>query len=223
MLKIIGHHLCPYVQRVVILMLEKNIAYQRIDVDLDNKPEWLLQYSPTAKVPLLITTDDKVLFESQVICEYIDEISAGSLQPLDSFEKARHKAWGEFGTQMLNLIAKIIYQDSDKAAFENSIRRLKQQLNIVEAEHSGGHYFSGSIFHLTDAIYASLFRYFSLLQKIENFQILAQMPKLSVWQQHLSERSSVQAAVPSEYETQLMAFISNKPSYLAQQLSENTA
>jgi len=223
MLKIIGHHLCPYVQRVVILMLEKNIAYQRIDIDLDNKPEWMLQYSATAKVPLLITIDNKVLFESQVICEYLDEISSGSLQPLDSFEKARHKAWGEFGTQMLNLIAKIIYQDSDKAAFENSIQRLKQQLSIVESEHSGENFFSGKVFHLTDAIYASLFRYFSLLQKIVNSQILALMPKLSVWQQHLSERASVQAAVPNEYENQLIAFISNKPSYLAQQLSANTA
>jgi len=204
-------------------MLEKDIAYQRIDIDLDNKPEWLLQYSATAKVPLLITADNKVLFESQVICEFLDEVSSGSLQPLDSFEKARHRAWGEFGTQMLNLIANIIYQDNDKAAFENSVGMLKQQLSIVEKEHSGGHYFSGKNFHLTDAIYASLFRYFSVLQKIINFQILEQMPKLSVWQQRLSERASVQAAVPSEYETELIAFISNKPSYFAQQLSASTA
>ena len=222
MLRIIGHHLCPYVQRVVILMLEKSIVYQRIDIDLDNKPEWLLQYSATAKVPLLITADDKVLFESQVICEYLDEVSAGSLQPIDSFEKARHRAWGEFATQMLSLIANIIYQDSDKAAFDNSIKRLKLQLSTVEGEHSGGQYFSGNNFHLTDAIYASLFRYFSVLQKIVSSQILDQMPKLSAWQQHLSNRPSVQAAVSSQYEAQLIEFINNKPSYLAQQLSANT-
>ena len=35
--KIVGHRLCPYVQRVVIVMIEKGIAFERIDIDLDSQ------------------------------------------------------------------------------------------------------------------------------------------------------------------------------------------
>lgn len=220
MIKIIAHNLCPYVQRVVILMLEKNISFERIDIDLDNRPAWLMQSSPTGKVPLLITENNGVLFESQVICDYLDEVSPASLQPIDSFEKAQHRAWTEFGTHMLNIIADIIYRDIRQNNFENSISQLIQQLQFVEAEHSGGSYFAGEDFHLIDAIYASLFRYFPVLQQVTSSPILRNMPRLSAWQQSLSKRSSVQGAVPSHYNELLIKFITAKPSYLSRRLKE---
>lgn len=223
MLKIIGHHLCPYVQRVIILMLDREIAFERIDIDLDNKPQWLVQYSPTAKVPLLITEDKKVLFESQVIFDYLDEILAGSLQPNDSYQKARHRAWCECATGMLNLIANIIYRDHDKTGFKNSVTQLQQQLKMVETEHSGGSYFAGDNFYLIDVVYATLFRYFAVLQKVTRLPILEQMPKLSGWQHNLSERPCVKAAVSKQYNEQLIKFITNKPSYLSTQLLNSHA
>jgi glutathione S-transferase len=88
-LKIVGHKLCPYVQRVVILAEEKNILYERIDIELHDKPKWLLEKSPTGKVPMLLIGEKDILFESSVICDYLDEASKGSLQPDDLFQKAR--------------------------------------------------------------------------------------------------------------------------------------
>ena len=38
-LKLISHKLCPYVQRAVIALTEKGIPFERIDIDLANKPE----------------------------------------------------------------------------------------------------------------------------------------------------------------------------------------
>ena len=39
-LRLISHKLCPYVQRAVIALTEKGVAFERIDVDLANKPDW---------------------------------------------------------------------------------------------------------------------------------------------------------------------------------------
>ena len=39
-LKLISHKLCPYVQRAVIALTEKGVAFERIDIDLANKPDW---------------------------------------------------------------------------------------------------------------------------------------------------------------------------------------
>src|SRR5215217_8798089 len=78
-LRLISHKLCPYVQRAAIVAQEKGIQFERVDIDLANKPDWFLAMSPTGKVPVLEVTDTDgsvhVLFESAVIAEYLDEIS----------------------------------------------------------------------------------------------------------------------------------------------------
>src|SRR3954464_14646367 len=80
-LKLISHKLCPYVQRAVISLTEKGVPFERIDVDLSNKPDWFLKISPLGKVPVLLvkTVDGEVaLFESNVICEYIEDTQGGA-------------------------------------------------------------------------------------------------------------------------------------------------
>src|SRR3954449_5617891 len=75
-LKLISHKLCPYVQRAVIALTEKGVPFERIDIDLANKPEWFLNISPLGKVPVLVVqteNGEEALFESNVICEYIED------------------------------------------------------------------------------------------------------------------------------------------------------
>jgi glutathione S-transferase len=73
-LTLISHPLCPFVQRAAIVLLEKGVPFDRINVDLSAKPDWFLALSPTGKVPLLKVRQadgsDAVLFESMVICEF---------------------------------------------------------------------------------------------------------------------------------------------------------
>ena len=63
-LKLISHHLCPYVQRAAIALRENELPFERHNVDLGNKPGWFRKLSPLGKVPLLVVADDVVLFES---------------------------------------------------------------------------------------------------------------------------------------------------------------
>ncbi|HEY9734725.1 MAG TPA: glutathione S-transferase N-terminal domain-containing protein, partial [Trichocoleus sp.] len=66
-LKLISHKLCPYVQRSIITLIEKQIPHERAYIDLAHKPDWFLQRSPLGKVPILLVGEE-VLFESAVIC-----------------------------------------------------------------------------------------------------------------------------------------------------------
>lgn len=71
-LTLISHRLCPYVQRAVIALNEKGVAFERIDIDLASKPDWFLKISPLGKVPVLRVSNESgevTLFESNVICE----------------------------------------------------------------------------------------------------------------------------------------------------------
>ena len=57
-LKLISHKLCPYVQRAVIALLERGVPFERIDIDLADKPDWFRKISPLGKVPVLVVTGD---------------------------------------------------------------------------------------------------------------------------------------------------------------------
>ncbi|MGL1080532.1 glutathione S-transferase family protein, partial [Vibrio parahaemolyticus] len=80
-LTLVSHTLCPYVQRAAIALAEKGAAFTRRDIDLAHKPDWFVALSPLGKVPLLQVRHEDgreaVLFESNVICEWIEETQAG--------------------------------------------------------------------------------------------------------------------------------------------------
>ena len=68
-LVLVSHTLCPYVQRAMIVLAEKQADHQRIYIDLKDKPAWFREISPLGKVPVLIV-DKEPVFESAVICEF---------------------------------------------------------------------------------------------------------------------------------------------------------
>ena len=96
-LQLVSHHLCPYVQRAAIALLEKGMPFERVMIDLRDKPAWFKVMSPLGKVPLLRVArpgkEDAILFESKVICEYIEETESGPrLHPQDPLDRAQHRA-----------------------------------------------------------------------------------------------------------------------------------
>src|SRR3982751_3183144 len=150
-LTLISHKLCPYVQRAVIALSEKGVTFERIDIDLANKPDWFLKVSPLGKVPVLAVATDKgevALFESNVICEYIEETQAGAkLHPEDALKRAEHRAWMEFGSAILGDLWGL-ETTTDAATFESKRQAISAKFARVEAALSAGPYFAGDTFSL---------------------------------------------------------------------------
>src|ERR1700681_849049 len=103
-LKLISHKLCPYVQRAVIALTEKGMAFKRDDIDRANKPDWFLAISPLGKTPVL-QVGVTAIFESAVILEYLEETQPKPLHPADPLRRAEHRGWIEFGSTGLHDIA----------------------------------------------------------------------------------------------------------------------
>ena len=80
---------CPFSHRCRIVLYEKGMDFQVIDVDLFNKPEDLAVINPHNRVPVLVERD-LVLFEPNIINEYIDErFPHPQLMPADPIMRAR--------------------------------------------------------------------------------------------------------------------------------------
>lgn len=56
-------------------------------------------------------------------------------------------------------------------------------------------YFGGATFGMVDAVYAPVFRYFSILDPAVSQPIFKDLPRVTAWQAALARRSSVIAAV----------------------------
>ena len=79
----------PYSHRCRIVLFEKGMDFQVIDVDLANKPEDLAVINPHNEVPVLVERD-LVLQQANIINEYIDErFPHPQLMPADPVMRAR--------------------------------------------------------------------------------------------------------------------------------------
>ncbi|HEY9905093.1 MAG TPA: glutathione S-transferase family protein, partial [Candidatus Sericytochromatia bacterium] len=75
---------CPFAHRSRLVLLEKEIDFELIEIDLQNKPEGFTEISPYGKVPVIKHGDERV-WESAIINEYLDEVfPEPPLMPVDS-------------------------------------------------------------------------------------------------------------------------------------------
>lgn len=211
-LHLMSHELCPYVQRAAILLHEKNVVFQQTYIDLANKPAWFLEISPLGKVPVL-KVDDEVLFESAVICEYLDETHGFPLHPSQPMPKAKHRAWMEFSSVLLTGLWNL-----SMAQDEATLERKRQDLNLyfatLEANLGPGPYFAGSEFSMVDVFFAPVFRYFEVFDTLRDLKLFEGRPRLAAWRQMLAARSAVQRAVPADYAARLLHYLQDRESIL---------
>lgn len=212
-LELISHHLCPYVQRSVITLSEKSIEHTRTYIDLSNKPSWFLALSATGKVPVLRVDEKTVLFESAVICEFLDEVTPGSLHPQDPLLKAEHRAWNEFASGILNTIGSL-YNAMDSETYYSLTKTLAEKFNRLE-EKIQTPFFAGEKFSMVDAAYGPVFRYFDTMDPFLPFDIFTHTPKVRTWRTALAERPSIISAVSSDYPALLETFLLNRMSYIS--------
>jgi glutathione S-transferase len=225
-LTLVSHHLCPYVQRAAIALAEKGVAFERVDIDLAAKPDWFLAISPLGKVPLLRVArpggGESVLFESAVICEYIEETQAGpALHPADPIDRAEHRAWIELASATLADVY-AIETTPDKAQFEARRQAATHKFERVEqrlGESCGaGPFFAGARFSLVDAAFGPVFRYFDTFDSIADLGILTTKPKVAAWRAALAARPSVRSAVAADYPERLRRFLEAQDSHLREMM-----
>jgi glutathione S-transferase len=84
---------CPYCARVRIVLAEKDVEYEPIEIDLTDRPAWIYEKNATGRVPV-IEEDGWLLPESAVIIEYLDErYPEPPLLARDAADRALARLW----------------------------------------------------------------------------------------------------------------------------------
>jgi len=216
--RLISHHICPYVQRARIVMQEKHIAYTVEYIDLGAPPAWFYEISPLEKVPVLMVGDE-ALFESMPICEYLDEVSPGSLYATDPLQRAHQRAWNAFGDDLLNRQFALL-DAADELALKQVRAQLEDSFDILEETLGAGPFFAGHDFTMVDVVFAPIVRNFQVLESISGQTFLSSdFPQLLAWAEALLQRPSVRQAVDADFPKAYTAMVRRRGGHISTLLS----
>lgn len=210
--ELISFSLCPFVQRSVITLKHKHIDFDISYIDLKSPPQWFLEISPMAKVPLL-KVNGKVLFESAVINEYLDEVTGGGLLPTDALDKAQCRAWIEFASELFG-IQYMSFKARDEEGVRERLDTLQKHFARLDQVVQGP-YFLGDKFSLVDTAFAPFFMRHAIVERMLGEDILSDYPRVKAWSQALLAMDEVQHSVRENFATEYADYWKNESSWIA--------
>jgi glutathione S-transferase len=174
---------CPYCARVRIVLAEKGIEYETVEIDLDDRPAWIYEKNPLGRVPVL-EEDTFVLAESAVINEYLDDrYPDPPLWPADPADRAL----GRLLIFRFDQLSKPYY--AVRRGEDGARARLDAVLSELDALLQAQPFLSGREFGLADVGYVPW-----ILRARDRMEVdVARFPALAEWVGRLEQRSSIAA------------------------------
>ena len=184
---------CPFSHRCRIVLYEKQMDFQVIDVDLFNKPEDIAVINPYNRVPVLVDRD-LVLYESNIINEYIDErFPHPQLMPPDPIMRARARQL--LFTMEHELFSYIEVLEKNLKSTEKSRIHVRDRLTELAPIFTKQKHMLGDEFSMLDVAIAPL------LWRLDHYGIelgKAAAPLMKYAERIFSRQGFIDALTPSE-------------------------
>jgi stringent starvation protein A len=173
---------CPYCARIRIVLAEKGITHETVEIDLGNRPAWLYEKNPVGKVPV-IEEDDFILPESRVIMEYVEERHPEPpLLPSTPADRAVVRLWFERFDSLSRPYYRVVFHGEPADELDAELAKLDSTL-------AGSPYLGGSQFGLADIAYVP----WVIRAEARAGVDLGRHENLRSWLDRLAERPSVAA------------------------------
>jgi glutathione S-transferase len=212
-IKLVTSKFSPYGHRVEMVLIEKNIPYEKKEIDLSAKPDWFVKDAPLSKAPLLYA-DDKPLFESLAICEFLEESFPNhALHSKDPYLKAWHRGWMEFSSGILAGTFGMIFSQNQEE-FDIKKAETSAKLAILEKHMKFHPYFDGENFSLVDICLATAFKPLIFIDTKFTLEIFDIYKNVATYAEGVVTRGSLHKALPSDYEEIFKSFLERKKSHL---------
>ncbi|KAJ2960372.1 hypothetical protein NQ176_g11056 [Zarea fungicola] len=168
-LKLYGGWFCPFVQRSWIVLEEKRISYQYVEINPYKKEASFLAMNPRGLVPTLAVSanrhgaEQKPLFESNIICEFLDEEFSDEskygprLLPTVPYERARARLWiDHISSKIIPAFYRLLQHTDDKSyTLDDAREQLQTHIRAFMNEMDpDGPFFLGEHLSLVDVCLA---------------------------------------------------------------------
>jgi glutathione S-transferase len=200
---------CPYAQRARMALIEKNIPFDLVEIDTQNKPASFLAISPYGKVPVL-RHKDAVIYESRIVGEYLDEAFPDPpLMPKGPAARAEARIWIDYcDTQFMPSMSAIIADRRAPEKQKKNRETLRQRLMYIEEglrKLSDGPFWLGKTVSLVDIQFMPMFERLPCYVEMWGVEIPSECTRIATWVEAMKERPSHQQTVRS-YEKHMAMF-----------------
>jgi glutathione S-transferase len=174
---------CPFAARVRIVLVEKALDYDAVEIDLGDRPAWFYEKNPLGKVPVYEEEGGLVLPESWVIMEYLEErYPEPALWPADPAERALGRLWLDRFDDRLGDAYYALRRGEGPEQLDAKLAELDRTLEAQQ-------YLSGREFGLADIGYVPW-----ILRAREMLDVdLERFTSLSDWLEGLAARPAIAA------------------------------
>jgi RNA polymerase-associated protein len=172
---------CPYCARVRIVLADKDVEYEAVEIDLADRPSWIYEKNSTGRVPV-VEEDGWVLPESAVIMEYLEErYPEPALLAADPADRAVARLW-IFRHDDFTRPYYALRRGEDGAAprFDAELAKLEAALEVTP-------WLGGSDYGLADAAYVPW------VLRARDMLGVPLPPAVDAWVSRLLERPAVAA------------------------------
>ena len=212
-MKIVSFKICPFVQRVTALLEAKKLPYEIEYINLSEKPDWFLEVSPHGQVPILITVSGTVLFESDAIVEYIEEISAPVEANVSAEQRAIDRAWSYMAAKNY-LVQCSAMRSANKDVLLERSERLNTIFRKVENVLDDGPFFKGEHLSMVDIAWLPLLHRAHIIHQHRGYDFLKDYPKVQAWQSSLINTGLAEKSVSEDFEEKFTGFYLSNKTYL---------
>ncbi|KLN63977.1 MULTISPECIES: glutathione S-transferase family protein [Vibrio] len=199
MLKVVSFKICPFVQRVTAALEAKQIPYEIEYISLKDKPQWFLDVSPNAQVPVVLTENGTVLFESDAIIEYIEDEYGPLEQDVSNEQRALDRAWSYLASK--NYLAQCGTMSSkDKITFEQREKKLRTAFEKVEKQLlDNSKFFKSDTLSNVDIAWLPLLHRAAIVKERTGYDFLCGLPKTQLWQKAIQGSGLADKSVSSDF------------------------
>jgi glutathione S-transferase len=200
-MKLLGTNTSPYVRKVRLVLLEKNIPHIYL-VDPPREPgSQVARVNPLGRIPALILDDETCVFDSPVIAEYVDTLNdtPALLPRTNALARMRVKRWEALADGIIDS-AVVVRTESIRPADKQEANTISVHNNAITralayaADHLGQReWCEGASITLADLALVSALIYLDLRQPERDWR--GPHPNLAAWFARISERTSVRTAL----------------------------
>ena len=139
---------CPYTHRSALVLFRKNVPFETVNVSLRSKPEWFLELNPLGKVPVIVLPNKEILFESEIVSDYLDETFdvENKLSANDPLQRAKDKRDVALFGKAISAYYTLRNATSDMENFNQLVKNFLEGFLLIETNlhKRNTHYFSGN-------------------------------------------------------------------------------
>ena len=203
MMKLIGSLASPFVRKARIVLADKKIDYELVPENVWAPDTTIHTFNPIGKVPCLVMEDGEAVFDSRVICEYVDTLSpVGKLIPPSGRERVEVRCWEALADGMLDAAVLIRLESTQRGEGQRNDawvarqqRKIDDGLKAMSKGLAAKNWCSANHFTLADIACGCALGYLDFRMPEVNWR--DEYPNLDKHLQRLSQRQSFIDTLPT--------------------------